>query len=137
MKNGIISLRKARKVIFKDVSEMQILIEPAASRYQSRRVGFEQLDDGIGCIFVGAVLKNPCKKRTRRRVEDADKDPKEIICDEVPAYMAALDCASQQGATRFMRWAQEASNVLLFIAVRSTWVDHDDDGNGIGHWQDI
>jgi len=33
---------------FKDVFEMEILIEPA-SRYQNRRVGGEQLDDGIGC----------------------------------------------------------------------------------------
>jgi hypothetical protein len=33
-------------------SGMQILIEPAALRHQSRRVGFEQLDDGIGCMFV-------------------------------------------------------------------------------------
>jgi hypothetical protein len=41
---------------------MQILIEPAASRYQSRRVGFEQLDDGIGCIFVRAVLEKPVRE---------------------------------------------------------------------------
>jgi hypothetical protein len=34
---------------FKDVFEMEILIEPAASRYQNRRVGCEQLDHGIGC----------------------------------------------------------------------------------------
>src|ERR1700735_2315989 len=29
--------------------EVQILTEPAGSRYKSRRVGLEQLDDGIGC----------------------------------------------------------------------------------------
>jgi len=37
---------------------MQILIEPAAWRYQNRRVGFEQLDDGIGCIFVRFSPRN-------------------------------------------------------------------------------
>jgi hypothetical protein len=31
---------------------MQILVAPAASRYQSRGVRFEQLDDGIGYTFV-------------------------------------------------------------------------------------
>jgi hypothetical protein len=82
---------------------MQILIEPAASRYQSRSVGFEQLDDGIGCIFVRAVLEKPCEKRTRRHVGNADKSPKNIICVEVPAYIAALDRAPHQGANRFMR----------------------------------
>jgi hypothetical protein len=31
---------------------LQILIEPAAWRYQSEGWAFEQLDDGIGSIFV-------------------------------------------------------------------------------------
>ena len=35
---------------------MQILIDLAAWSYQSRRVGFEQLDDSIGCIFVRVIL---------------------------------------------------------------------------------
>src|SRR5580698_4065811 len=33
--------------------EVQILTEPAGSRYKSRRVGLEQLDDGIGCMPTG------------------------------------------------------------------------------------
>jgi hypothetical protein len=41
---------------------MQILIEAAAPRHQSRRVGLKQLDDGIGYIFVRAVVEKPCKK---------------------------------------------------------------------------
>jgi hypothetical protein len=41
---------------------MQIPIEPAAWRYKSRRVGFEQLDDGIGCIVVRTVLEKPWGK---------------------------------------------------------------------------
>ncbi len=68
-----------------------------------RRVGFEQLDDGIGCIFVQAVLEKPCKKRTRRHVGNADKRPEEIIYAEFPVYIAALDCAPHQGANRFTR----------------------------------
>jgi hypothetical protein len=36
---------------------MQILIEPAAQRYKSRRVSFEQLDDGIGCAKLTAVVE--------------------------------------------------------------------------------
>jgi hypothetical protein len=60
-------------------------------------VGFAQLDDGIGCMFVRAVLEKPCKKRTRRHAGNADKSRKEIICVEVPAYIAALDCAPHQG----------------------------------------
>jgi hypothetical protein len=55
--------------------------------------GVKQLDDGIGCIFVRAVLEKPCKKRTGRHVGNADKGPKEIICVEAPAYIVALDCA--------------------------------------------
>jgi hypothetical protein len=66
-------------------------------------VGFEQSDDGIGCIFVRAVLEKPCKKRTRRHVGNANKSPKEIIRAEVPAYIGALDRAPNQGANRFMR----------------------------------
>jgi hypothetical protein len=118
--SGIIFLQKVRKFIFKDVSEMQTPIEPAASHHQSRRVGFEQLDDGIGCIFARAVLGKTCKKRTRSKVGNVDKSPEEIIRVEVPAFIAAPDCAPHQGANRFMRSTQEASNILLLIAVRST-----------------
>jgi hypothetical protein len=60
-------------------------------------VGFEQLDDGIGWSFARTVLEKPCKKRTRCHVGNADKTPKEIICVEVPAYIAALDCAASAG----------------------------------------
>jgi hypothetical protein len=38
-------------------------------------VGFEQSDDGIGGIFVRAVLEKRCNKRTRRHVGNADKSP--------------------------------------------------------------
>jgi len=98
-----------------------ILIEPAAWRYQSRNVGFEPLDDGVGCIFMRAVLEIPRKRRTRHHVGNADKSPKEIVCAEVPASVAALDCAPHQGANRLMRWARKSFEcVLLFIAARCT-----------------
>src|SRR5271157_212585 len=69
----IISLRKATKLPSqlhsKDVPEMQILIEPAPSPHQSRRVGFGQLDDGIGCVVgaddnlvTGEILVRPLER---------------------------------------------------------------------------
>jgi hypothetical protein len=37
---------------------MQILIQPAGWRYESRSVGCEQLDDGIGCAELAAVQED-------------------------------------------------------------------------------
>ena len=50
----IIPLRWAMK-LFRERFETHILIERAASRYRSRRAGFEQLDDGIGDTFVSVL----------------------------------------------------------------------------------
>ena len=85
-----------------------------------------QLDFGIDDTFVSSVRKRPSftfkpyKKRARRHIGNADKSPGKIICIEVPAYIAALDCVLHAGVNRFVGRAWQASNVLLFIAVRST-----------------
>jgi hypothetical protein len=57
---------------------MQTLIGPVAWGYQSRRVGFEQSDDGIGYNFVRAALEKACTKRARRHAATFDQSPREI-----------------------------------------------------------
>jgi|SRR5580692_9995215 hypothetical protein len=58
-------------------------------QYQSRRVGFEQLDDGTGCIFGRAVLKKLVRSDPTPRSKRG-QDPKEIISLEVLRISALL-----------------------------------------------
>ena len=44
-------------------------VPPEGYSYQSRTVGFEQLDDGIACIFVQAVLEDRIITSSRSRPE--------------------------------------------------------------------
>ncbi len=68
----------AGKFIFKGVFEMQISIEPAASRFQITRLGLAQLGDGIAQYF------HISRSRGSRQIgseilvttEQSDGDPK-------------------------------------------------------------
>jgi hypothetical protein len=52
--------------------------------HQNRRVGFEQLDDGIGCsllraFLLQAFLEKACARRNRLGIGNADKSAKNTL----------------------------------------------------------
>jgi hypothetical protein len=91
MSNSCVTGRRSNQLNYTPQTARSTCISSNAIKPDMR--GVKQLDDGIGYIFVRAVLEKPWKMRTRRDVGNADWSPKEIICVEVHAYVAALDCA--------------------------------------------
>jgi hypothetical protein len=75
---------KGYKVIVKEVTEIEIVIEPAAPRHQSRSVGFEQLDDSIGCIFVRRPSKTPQETNPTPRWKQRKEPEGDLVQERFP-----------------------------------------------------